>query len=190
LHAAYWAQADILAALGRTPETIATLDKMLAVGEEFLRSQPNDEHALLMLSDAYSNASLHVDLRLSETAQYERAIALLRRSASTGEQLAALVPNTARYRTALAITQYNLGRQLAAQNDFASALTLYQRASPVLRAAATDPNDAHARWVSALADSGLAATLFELGRVEEAKALLLECHAVLDHLQKQSPSLR
>ena len=190
LHDAYWAQADILAALGRTPETIATIDKMLAVGEEFLHSHPNDEHALLMLSDAYSNASLHVDLRLSETARYERAIALLRRSASTGEQLVALVPTSARYRSALAITQYNLGRQLAAQNDFTSALTLFQRASPVLRAAATDPNDARARWVSALADSGLAATLFELGRVEEAKVLLLECHTLLDRLQQQSPSLR
>jgi tetratricopeptide (TPR) repeat protein/tRNA A-37 threonylcarbamoyl transferase component Bud32 len=190
LHDAYWAQADILAALGRTPETISTLDKLLALAEEFLRSHPNDEHALSMLSDAYSNASLHADLRLSETAQYERAIALLRRSASTGEQLVALVPNSARYRAALARTQQNLARQLAAQNDFTGALTLHQLSSPVLRAAAADPNDARAHWASALADSHLAATLFELGRVDEAKAILLECQAVLDRLQKQSPSLR
>jgi hypothetical protein len=93
-----WAQADIRAALGRTAETLAALDRLLAVGTEFLRAHPNDEHALSMMSDVYNNSSV--------------------------------------------------------------------------------------------LDSALADTLFELGRVAEAKAILLECHAVLDRLQKQSTSLR
>ena len=190
LHDAYWSQADILASLGRMPETIATLDKMLPVGEAFLRSHPNDERALAMLSDAYNNASIHIDIRLSETAQYERALALLQRSASISKRLVALAPNNAEYRNSLARTQSNLGRQLAAQKDFSGALAMFQLSSSVLRVAAADPNDARARWVSALTDSALAATLFELGRVAEAKAILLECHELLDRLQKQSPSLR
>ena len=188
--AAYWSQADILAALGRTPETIATLDKLVATSEEFLRAHPRDERALALMGEAFNAASTHVDKRLPEAAQNQRAMALQRSSIEISEQLIALAPDNAAYRITLARTQGNLARQLAAQGDYADALVLYQRASPVLRAAAADPNDARAHWVSALIDSALADTLFHLGRVDEARPMLLRCHEVLSRLQAQSPSLR
>ena len=188
--AAYWSQADILAAMGRTPETIATLDKLVATSEQFVETHPKDERALALLSEAFNASSTHVDKRVPEIEQHQRATALQRKSISISEQLITLAPDNAGYRVTLARTRGNLARQLAAQGDYSNALSLYQLASPVLRAAASDPNDARAHWSSALIDSALANTLFHLGRIDEARPILLRCHEVLSRLQSQSPSLR
>jgi hypothetical protein len=61
---------------------------------------------------------------------------------------------------------------------------------PVLVDAASDPNDARANWMSAMVQSAYAGVLFELGRVDEARPILIRCHDTLHGLQSQSPSLR
>jgi tetratricopeptide (TPR) repeat protein len=188
--AALWALADILAALGRTPETIAALDQLVSLGEEFQRSQPDDESALQLLADVYNNASNHSDKRLSEDAQYQRAIGLLRRSEATTVRLTAVAPDNAQHRLALARSRANIARRLADRGDYTGALSLYLLAIPVMREAAADPNDARANWMSAMVQSAYAGVLFDLGRVDEARPILIKCHAVLHRLQAQSPSLR
>jgi tetratricopeptide (TPR) repeat protein len=104
--------------------------------------------------------------------------------------LLALQPDNLERRADLAITQANIGRQLAARGDYAGALALYEPASRALRATATDPNDARVHWLVALTDSDVGAILFHLGRLQEAEPILIDCQATLDRLQKQGPSLR
>jgi tetratricopeptide (TPR) repeat protein len=190
LGAAWWAQADILAHLGRTPEMIASLDRLIANSEEFMRLHPNDEQAIKLLSKAYNNAATHTDTRLTEPQQSERIHALLKKSMMASERLVALAPNNVAHRADLAITQHNLARHLSAHGDAATALPLFEVSARVFRAQAEDPNDAQAHYLSALVDSAFAGALFESGRVEEARVILLRCQAILERLQKQSASLR
>jgi tetratricopeptide (TPR) repeat protein len=190
LGAAYWAKVDVLAALGRTAETMVALDALLAVSENFLRSNPDDEGALALINTTYNNAALHVDSRLSEPEQHERAMVQLRRSAWASERLLALQPDNLERRADLAITQANIGRQLAARGDHAGALSLYQPAARALRAAVSDPNDARAHWLIALTDSHIGALLVHLGRIDEARPILIDSQVTLDRLQRQGPSLR
>ena len=190
LGAAYWSQAEVLAALGRSSEKLATLDKLMALADEFASLHPNDVSAIKLVSDAYNNASLHVDAGQSLAQQLARSLALQQRSLVAAQRLVELEPDNAEHRANLAVNQSNLGRDLYVQGDFAGALKYYELASEAFRIRARDSHDAHAQYLSGLVDSAHGATLLKLGRVEEARAMLVRCHAALDRLQKQAGSLR
>ncbi len=190
LGSAYWSQADIYARLGRSPEAMASLDRLLEVCETFLRENPKKEAALAALSGAYNNASIHADPRLSESARYERTLFMLRRSLWANSQLVALAPDDPTHRFDLALGQFNLARQLAAHGDFAAALDLYLPATAVLSERARDASDARSNYLSAMMHSGLAETLFKLGRVQEARGMLVRCDAVLKGLLAGGGTLR
>ncbi|MEJ1962794.1 MAG: hypothetical protein WDO56_15095 [Gammaproteobacteria bacterium] len=77
-----------------------SLDRLIANSEELMHSHPNDEQAISVLSKAYNNASMHVDTRFSEALQYERTLALLKKSAVASERLVELAPDNVAYRAA------------------------------------------------------------------------------------------
>jgi tetratricopeptide (TPR) repeat protein len=190
LGTAYWTQADILVRLGRSPEAMASIDKLLALVEEFWRSDPKSKAALSILSGAYNNASAHPDMRLPADARNQRTLFMLRRSVWASEQLVALAPDDEEERFSLALSQSNLGRQLAWQGDHSAALPLFRAASTVVGARARNPDDARARYLSAMVDSALAEALFKLGHVEEARVTLLRCNKELKALIASSSTLR
>jgi non-specific serine/threonine protein kinase/serine/threonine-protein kinase len=186
----YWTQADIYARLGRSPEAMGSIDKLLEVVEDFWRENPKDEDALVSLSAAYNNASIHSDSRLPERERYERTLFMLRRSLWADAQLVALAPDDTEHLFNLALAQFNLGRLLAAHGDFAAALESYRPATAVLTERAKDPNDARSHYLSAMMDSGLAEALFKVGKVEDAKAILVRCDQVFKGLLAGGGTLR
>jgi non-specific serine/threonine protein kinase/serine/threonine-protein kinase len=187
---AYWVRADLLARLGRSAEALASIDKVLAVSEEFWRKNPKDVDALLTLSNAYNNAADKADTRLPEGKRYERTLFMLRRSLWASDQLIALAPSEARHVFDRALTQYNLGRQLAAHQELAASLSLLRLASATLGERAEDARDSRAQYLSALADSALGEVEFKLGRVEKASGLLLRCDRVFSGLLANGGTLR
>lgn len=190
LRAAYTALADIFAALGRSAESMAFLDKLLALCEEYWRSNPEDESALFSLSRAYNGTSLHADTRLSESAALERAIELLRKGMATDERLVALKPESPKYLRLLIVSRANLARLLYVKQEYAEALELYRLAAPAAARRAQDSNDLQAQYFSALVDTGLARALLKAGEVEKARLIFVRSGKVLEKLAEQGSMLR
>ena len=190
LSAAYTSHGDILFALQRPIEALAALDKTIAVSEEYWRAHPSEEAALLLVTRGYNNTAIHADPRLSAAAAGERAIDLLSKAASVDEKLLALRPDDATFQNRQAIGRYNLARQLLANGQHAAAVGWYRLATARTAKAAEDPDDAHAQYFNALAQSGLAHALFRSGEIEEARVLYLQCAKVLKRLTETGNTLR
>jgi tetratricopeptide (TPR) repeat protein len=187
---AYTAQGDILFALDQPAEAMVSFDKVVAVAEEYLRSRPEDEGALLMMSRAYNNTALHADPRLSENAATERSIELLRGGLTTDEKLLALHPDSEDYQRRLASARQNLARWLAVTGHHPEALQLFQLAAQTAAHLAEDPNDGQAQYFSALIHSALAGELLAAGKIDEARVILLRCAEVLQRLVESGNTLR
>ena len=179
LASAYTVRANILYALNQPAEGISVLERLVALCEDFRRSEPQNPAAVMLVTTAYNNAANHIDPRLPEDANFERAATLLRRALLENEELAAREPTNPSYQFALARTRYNLARMLYWRGDNPAALELFGLAVPVAAARAQDPNDARAHYMSALMSSGYAQALFTAGRVEEARTILVNSEKVL-----------
>jgi eukaryotic-like serine/threonine-protein kinase len=179
LRSAYTAQADIFAALGRSAESMASLDKVIAIAEEYWRARPEDPDALTLLDRAYNNTAIHADTRLSEADATERSIDLLRKVIWADNKLLALQPDDLEYQRRLAVSTYNLSRLMFATTRYEEALELLRIAAPITAAIAKDRNDAQAQYFSALVHSVYARALARTGHVEEARVILLEGDKVL-----------
>jgi eukaryotic-like serine/threonine-protein kinase len=190
LRAAYTVQAQILGFMGLSLESIASLDKSIAVVEAYWHAHPEDERAFVALSRAYNVAALTDDPRLSLSANYDRSLALLGKSLWADEMLLTFKPNEREYQLRQAAGRFNIGNYRYALGQYAEALELYQLGTATALAAARDSDDAHAQYTLALFETKLAQTLFKLGKVEEARVLFLKCAKVLEALLARDGSLR
>ncbi len=190
LRAAYTVQAQILGFMGLSLESIASLDKSIAVVEAYWHAHPEDERAFVALSRAYNVAALTDDPRLSLSANYDRSLALLGKSLWADEMLLTFKPNEREYQLRQAAGRFNIGNYRYALGQYAEALELYQLGTATAQDAARDLDDAHAQYTLALFETKLAQTLFKLGKVEEARVLFLKCAKVLEALLARDGSLR
>ena len=190
LRNAYTVQAQILGFMGLSLESIASLDKSIAVVEAYWHAHPEDERAFVALSRAYNIAALTDDPRLSLSANYDRSLALLGKSLWADEMLLTFKPNEPEYLLRQATARFNIGNYRLALGQYAEALELYRLAQPVGLVAARDSDDAHAQYMLALYETKLAQTLFKTGKVEEARVLFLKCTKVLEALLARDGSLR
>lgn len=190
LGASYSAQVDIFAALGRSTESMASLDRAIAIADEYLRARPEDPVALTFFSGTYNNAALHADTRLSPTDATERSIGLLRKVIWADNKLLALQPDNMGFRRQLATSSYNLSREMFATAKYDEALELLRVAAPITAKLAKDPNDSDAQYFNALVNTGHARALAKVGRVGEAKVILLQSDTVLKAQVEQGGTLR
>ncbi len=187
---AYDTYANTLFALSRPIDAMQVLEKLLALCDERWRADPQNEQVAMLLIDTYNDAANHADPRLPDAADLGRAIALLRRALRESETLVARVPANNTYQAALSRTRYNLARMLYANAEYPTALELYRLAAAAAATAARDPNDQGSQYRSALMNSGVAQALFAMGRVEEARTILMRCEEVLARLTQQGGTLR
>jgi len=190
LRTAYMVQARILSFMGLSLEAMTSLGRMIAVSEAYWHAHPDDERAFVALTHAYNNAALIDDTRLSDSATYDRALALLRKSQWAIEKLLALKPDNLEYQMRLSGARLNIGNLLYWRGRYAEALQLYQLARHAALEAARDTDNANAQHTLALYETKLAQTLFMTGKVDEAQVLFLKCAVVLEKLLERDGSLR
>jgi tetratricopeptide (TPR) repeat protein len=190
LTAAYTRQADILAALGRSAESMVSLDKVGITADEYLRSRPEDPAALILFSNAYNDIALHADTRLSPADATQRSIDLLRKVLWADSKMLALRPDNLEFQRRLAISRHNLSREMFATARIEEALEQLRVAAPIFAILAKDRNDSYAQYLSALVNSLYARALARTGHVEEARVILLEGDKILDAQVRQGGTLR
>jgi eukaryotic-like serine/threonine-protein kinase len=192
LVSAYVTLARIQGFMGLSAEAMDSLDKLISVSETYWHAHPDDERAFQALSTAYNNAAIIDDPRLvGSEALDQRAFALLRKRMWADEMLLKLKPNEPDYQGRLAGTRYNIGLHLSYRKKFEEALLLYEQAWPVgAKEAARDPDNVRAQYSLALYQTRLAHALFKTGSIERARALFLDCDAILAEVYKRDNSLR
>jgi tetratricopeptide (TPR) repeat protein len=173
----YAIQGQILAVLNRSAESQAATGKLIAISEEFVRANPDNEMALRGLAKAYSNASI-MDVPSESGAQrFARAEPLMRKSIVVWERLIALYPGPAVYRWTLAETQYNLGDAQFDNGQHAAALEMFRKATVVL--SKHDPDDARAVLVNAMNDVNLVKAFVKMRDFAEAETVIERVDPVL-----------
>lgn len=190
LRFAYGTQTNILGFMGLLSEARQSADKAIAVAEAYAQAYPDDELALIELSNAYNSASLFDDPRLSEAENFDRALLMLRKSQPAVEKLLQIDPDNPEHQRRLAKLQHNSANILYARRQYAEALELYQKAVPVVLRFAQDPADSSAQFQRGMYEVHLAMSLFRTGRIEEARALHVDCGRRLEEVLKRDGSLR
>jgi len=185
---AYAIHAAILGTLNRNEEARASVNKLVAISEQYAHEHPGDEGALRALGKAYVNAAITDDPREDAAQHRARAEPLLRKAIVVFEQLVAIDPKRTVYRWTLAEQQYNLGDSLfdAGQND--EALELFRKAAVVLNK--HDPNDARSVLINAMNGVDLSKALVRAGQYSEGEATLTRVEPVLRKLQKDGPTVQ
>ncbi len=187
---AYLVQARVLGFMGLSTEAMQSYDKMVAVSEDYWHAHPDDERAFVALTTAYNNYALVDDPRLSESANYERILGLLRKSRWAIDKLLTFKPDSLDYQVRLSGTYLNTGNILYARGQYEEALSLYRLALPVAVRAAQDTDDVNAQYSRGLVETKLAQASIKTGRIEEARALLLASGKILSTVLERDGSLR
>jgi tetratricopeptide (TPR) repeat protein len=187
---AYNAAADVLATLGRVPEAMATLDRMIAVAEEYALAHPDEERTHEVLTGAYGNAAALTDDEMPVDAYMARVVPLFQKAIESHERLIALKPDNLSYRWSMAETRFNYADALYDNGDYTGAITLLRQASAVFHAQANDPNDARAQFIRAFVDSTLARSLYKTQALDEAESIFIAAESRLKALEKQGDTLR
>jgi eukaryotic-like serine/threonine-protein kinase len=190
LRQAYTTQTHILGFMGLPLEAMGSADKAINVTEAYWRAHPDDDRALLALHGAYNTGALFDDPRLSEAQNYDKQLALHRKSQWAIEKLLASSPDNAEYQSRLATVRHNTANVLHARGQYASAVELYRQAASVAVRFAQDPGDSNAQFTRGLFETHLALALFKSGKLEEARSLHLSCAKRLDEVLKRDGSLR
>ena len=190
LRTAYVVQARVLGFMGLPIEAMRSYDKMIAVSENYWHAHPDDERAFVALTNAYNNSALVDDPRLSESANYERMLELLRKSRWAIEKLLTFKPDSAEYQARLSGAHLNTGNVLYARGQYEEALRLYQLALPVAVKAAQDTDNINAQYTRGLFETKLSQALLKTGRIDEARALLLSSGKILRTVLEHDGSLR
>jgi eukaryotic-like serine/threonine-protein kinase len=187
---AYSAQGEILGVLGRTPESLAPLEKMVALLEDYVRRHPDHRRALLGLEAGYSNAAMVSVANLTPEQSAARSIALLLKGADIARKLVALQPDDENYQQRLAQNQYNLGVQKFDLRDWPGAIQYMRAAQPTLARQAEDPKNAHGRLLLATVNQAFGRALAKAGHATEARDLLTRNLRELELLAKNGRTLR
>jgi non-specific serine/threonine protein kinase/serine/threonine-protein kinase len=190
LSTAYTVQARVLGFMGLSTEAIQSYDKVIAVSEDYWHAHPDDERAFVALTNAYNNSALIDDPRLSESANYERILGLLRKSRWAIDKLLTFKPDSPDYQVRLSGAHLNTGNVLYARGQYEEARRLYQLGLPFIVRAARDTDDLNAQYTRGLFETKLAQALIKTGRIEEARALLLTSGKILSTVLERDGSLR
>ena len=187
---AYWLDGVVKSAQLKLDEGMVSINKMIAVVEAYARTHPDDVRAYRALSSAYGNAASIEDTRLSLNDMLARITAFSRKSLEADLKLMSLAPNDPDNSRRVAESRFNLGDKLAFQGAFAESVELLQLSGPVLAARTADKTDMRARLVSAMNESGLAWSLFHVGRVAEAEQAFQSAVQTLTDVSTQYDSLQ
>jgi tetratricopeptide (TPR) repeat protein len=190
LRLAYASQTQILGFMGLSLEAMGSAEKAIAVTEAYARAHPGDARALLALHSAYNTGALFDDPRLSEAQNFDRQLALHRQAQWPIEKLLASSPDNPEFQQRLATVRHNTANVLYARGQYASAVDLYRQAASVAVRFAQDSGDSNAQFTRGLFETHLALALFKSGKIEEARALHLDCAKRLDEVLKRDGSLR
>jgi non-specific serine/threonine protein kinase/serine/threonine-protein kinase len=190
LRSAYIYQTQILGFMGLSLEAVAAADRVIEVSEAYWRTHPDDDRALMALNIAYNNAAIMDDPRLPEDQNFDKQLALLKKSLWPIEKLLASSPGNPEYLDRIATAQHNTANVLSARGQYAEAVELYQQAASVAAKFGQDSGDSNAQYTRSLFETHLARALFKAGRVKEAQALHLVCAKRLDEVLKRDGSLR
>jgi len=185
---AYAIRAASLGNLSRNDEAQVWIAKLIAISEDYVRAHPGEELGLRGLAKAYINSAITDNPDESHQQRLARAEPLLRKAMAVQEQLIALDPQRALFRSNLAETQYNLGDMLLDNGQDAEALELLRKAHVVF--ARHDPNDARAVLINAMIDVNLARVLVRQGKTAEAEAALDRVEPVLRKLMKEGRTVQ
>jgi serine/threonine protein kinase len=186
--ATYFLLADVFAGLQRPEDAMPAYDKMIAVNEEYSAAHPDDIRGLKLLRNAYTNAAIAVDLRLSKEATFDRMIGMMRKSLTVSETLLAKEPDSPEHLTRLAEQRLNMGDGFYNVGNYQAALAMYRLAAPVLAKAATqDKGDARAQLALAMSDAGLAGSLAKTGDTAAAIPLFASAERSLTELLRKDP---
>ena len=190
LKQAYTSQTYIRGYMGLSLEAMESAEKVISVAEEYWRTHPDDDRALLALHSAYNTGALFDDPRISEAQNYDKQLALHRKSQWPVEKLLARNPDSPEFQQRLATVRHNTANVLYARGDFAAAVELYRKAAAVAARFAQDAGDSNAQYTLGLFETHLAQALFKTGKVEEARVLHLASSKRLGEALERDGSLR
>jgi len=168
LSSIYYLLADIYLPLNRADEAMPLYEKMIAICENYTAAHPEDLNGLKLLRNAYHNAAIAVNPRLTPSQAFDRMTVLMSKSLTVTDRLLAKQPGSvehlarqAEQLAALGTTYFNVGQ-------YRQAVEFYRRAAPTLARGALEVSDARARLVYAMNEGNLAAALVKSGDLEEA----------------------
>lgn len=184
---AYHLLADVLSALQKPEEAMPAYEKMVAVNEQYSAAHPDDVLGWKLLRNAYANASIAVDPRLSKQATFDRMSGLMNKSLAVTERLLAKEPDSPEHLTRLAEQRLNIADAQVTVGDYRAAVEMYRLAAPRLAKAAEDKADARAQLALAMCDAGLGGSLAKTGDAAAAAPLLAGAERRLTELLRQDP---
>ena len=183
---ALFTRAELLAGEDQNSEAIALLDRVISIAVEYLRAHPDEKRANVVLADAYNNAAIFDDPRLSPVGAARRSISLIRKSLAIEEKLLALEPDDVARQVSIGQSYYNLGVSQYETDEFVAAIESYRRASPGIAKAAADVDDAHGQLMQALLDTGLGEALVKTGNTKDAEPLFARAEANIQAIATKS----
>jgi non-specific serine/threonine protein kinase/serine/threonine-protein kinase len=182
---AYVRLSEVLAAAGKTPDSLSYAQKALAIERELSSAPTASPEARRALVVSYTR----VGDMLAATGNVTAALEHRRTALAIMESVAATAPRDVANIRQLGVAYHKLGNTLGNPNapnvgDTAGALAALERSAEIFRnAAAQFPTNAMLRRNYAVAESNVADVLFAVKRVDEA---LAREHGVLAVYQAQA----
>jgi eukaryotic-like serine/threonine-protein kinase len=184
---AYYILGDVLMPLQKPAEAMAAYEKMVAIDEEYVASYPDNTDGLKLLRNAYNNAGIAIDSRLTPQQAFERTSGYMQKSLAVTEKLLAQDPGSIEHATRLAEQRYNLADSNFNAGHYERAIELNRQAMPVLRKAAEDEGDARAQLQVGLCETSLASALVRTGKLAEPAPLFNSAERTFRKLLERDP---
>ncbi|MFL6620568.1 MAG: protein kinase domain-containing protein [Povalibacter sp.] len=187
LSVCYWTLGDVLLGVVKPDEGMRAYARMLATNEQYSNAHPDDIAGLRILRNNYGNAAQAVDPRMTPQQTHARTLELNRKSITVGETLLQKDPTAPEHAVRLAEIRTNYADALYGGGDYATALTMYRLAAPVLDETARREGDARARLAQATNHCGLASALAKTGDTSAAIAMFAGAERTFTELLAQDP---
>jgi eukaryotic-like serine/threonine-protein kinase len=183
----YYLLADIYLPLNRAAEAMPLYEKMIAVSEAYLAAHPDEVDGLKLLRNAYHNAAIAVDSRLTPSQAFERMTALMSKSLVVTDKLLTKEPGSVEHLARQAEQLAALGTAYFNAGRYPEAIGFYRRAAPTLAKGALEMSDARARLVYAMNEGNLAAALVKSGATDEAGKSIDTADRIFRQLLQNDP---